>query len=413
MPIGQQHFWQVEQLNIDGKTEPYLPTSVPEHLRNSLNLEQIITLCTTIAVSAHYSNHRDKLGYITDLATAYASNKGINPEHNTKIKNPFVIFKLARMWLTQIDSQITNGSRNDLVLIEVRKILSYKIFNAFKPNDTKKWLSLFKAKNTRPILISWMRMRFREAELLDRAGKSNEAWEILDELVKFDNFISSKLNYLEPVIFSGRTARRFIKCVYGDPLVEPRRKITKEISDTARLLMEVNIARLRRFSGVDRIGVLVDLARRHAQERDYKKAIGYITKANIRIRNAPVSDIGKSELLVCLASIRILCAINNPELSKTAKTKFLAKAGENAKRILQLNKRAKSNLLEAKGRFILATSDFHRAKGKSTLSESYIIKLTRHVDELNECLENLKRDKDTRYTKEIRKLIGQIEHIDK
>jgi hypothetical protein len=181
-----------------------------------------------------------------------------------------------------------------------------------------------------------MRLRAREAELVGLIElKRSEAEKLWEKLRNLESNFSSVPGQHDPVILSGRVARRYIRFLLraSDIFNLPDNDI-RRIAKLAevRELIGVNMSRLRRFSGADRVGVMVDLARLHSTIGEHDAARGYAEEARIRAFSGSVSHAGKLDVLAVAARVylrSIDASIDNP-VCQTQLSEWLDRAGKAA-----------------------------------------------------------------------------------
>ncbi|MGP4691991.1 hypothetical protein [Agrobacterium cavarae] len=411
LPLGSHHFSFVGDIAEDDALPAALPSAIPDHIAKTFDAEAVAALCATIAISAFHAHYPQVIDYVQDVL-----DKFLKTECSAKEKYLPVVASLvediAHVWLAKIDYAIAFRTGLDEAASILGELLDKPLFDHFTLTDAKSLLAAYDNAHGAKTLKVWMRLKFRQAELHYLNSEFEQAQKMFRELVDLDNFISSEKGLLEPVIFSGRTARRYIRYAFSDPLVGPQRPASSVVADHAKAMIEVNISRQRRYAGVDRVGVLIDLARRHASEHSVRKAVGYITKANIRARRGPMSYLARMELLACLSTIRIWCALSDEAEGQVIKRQFLKKARESATKLINLSTVSKSDYFGSVGTFLAAKAFVESSK---TFEPKHILKvrptLAKYIISLQSCHLQLAGLGETVYHGAIGKLIDEIENL--
>ena len=164
-----------------------------------------------------------------------------------------------------------------------------------------------------------MRLKARQAELhaitggntseVADLGRLRKAGEIYAIIERMEHKIASIDGNEDPVVFSGRTGRRYIRY-----LLKPRAVATASRSKdaTIRALIEVNKARLRRFGGADQIAVYLDEARyrRFARPDDLEQPTSLAILALNLCDQGFASHGIRLETLILLSELELASASN-------------------------------------------------------------------------------------------------------
>lgn len=352
-PPGFQYEWNMEDLMRGAKDRFRLPDKIPEYLIANLGYEVVASMLSTIAISAYFATNVTVIEWAfarsRDLVSAYASYMKIEQAEAEAL----LLKAICRVWFAKIDISIDKGAfdrgeTGDLKTKDfiVDDLLERSVFE----NQSLEYLEKFGSDTPKAAGISstelevikiWLRLQFRLAELLTKSGDEKGGQALALRLYKIDGIVSNVFHLAEPLIFSGRTARRYIRMILGAPLSDKWSAGSVGVDDftRARNLIEINTARLRKFSGVDRVGVLIDLARRHIyDEGEIRIAMGYLEKASQQVRTGRISAIGKCELWLMVASIRIAACENAAflEEEKIAAQKLLKRAETNVERLKRI-----------------------------------------------------------------------------
>jgi hypothetical protein len=148
-----------------------------------------------------------------------------------------------------------------------------------------------------------MRVSAREAQLLWMARNDIEAAANTYERLEYlEHKLAQRMRHGEPVVMSGRTARRYARFLCGSyPIFQSQNVVVTnkdDITKKVRHVIEANIMRLNRYAGADRIGVLLDQAIRHSFVKNFDKAFWYVDKARERLNDSQISRAGRLDLLI-------------------------------------------------------------------------------------------------------------------
>lgn len=285
-PLGHHHIWTSDSLHLPPLRSSSasldealtLPLQIPDHLRMCFSPRELMDLITTVAITAFHRQHPDVIVWARDRAeelikVAERARPGSNRE---------LVDASVRIWCSYYDIAIQLGRPPDTELGKGNHHLSLnslsnlikdryeRIDAARKEQDLQK---LVKAERTS--VQAWMRLKARQAELMSLTTGSpatddrpmtdaSPASDIYNRLRHLEHLVSSADGSEDPVIFSGRTCRRYIRLL--------ARQLTGSTSQTwnadqrgkiatIRSLIETNKSRLRRFGGADQVGVYLDSAR--------------------------------------------------------------------------------------------------------------------------------------------------------
>jgi len=308
MPLGYSHYWSVGEFREGGEASAIgLPSQIPRHLANIFSTEEIFELLTTISLSAYHCQLPAVVSWAKQIATDLIAS---NPDQFTTNGG-----SIARILCSYIDASIGFGRPLQLkisaaegnllgVLDECQNFIKEFFESIDSSGDAKSFLeSAGSVSNCR----GWMRLRAREAELSWIAtGDASTASRIYKELSETEEKLRQVSDRYYPTIFSGRTARRYLRFMTKDHAIyslgqdtEKHRAVdfNHDINAVIKNLIELNIARLERFSGAERIGVLLDLARRRNFIGETEAACKYVDEARPYVYSGAISHSGRVEWL--------------------------------------------------------------------------------------------------------------------
>ncbi|MDR3490289.1 MAG: hypothetical protein P4M05_36140 [Bradyrhizobium sp.] len=318
-PLGRRHHTLLGPLRV--------PAELPEHLSQAyFTDDQLLSFMNTVALSAYHAQRFDVVRGIAELSERVAVERGI-PEYPAKI---------ARVWCSQIDACIMRGGVPDQVghnatLIFVTELRQKHFHNV----DGRKLVDTLEGSRREKQTLAWfksdMRLLARQAELQGLIGNEAQASYLYDELKRRETQLAERFTDHDPLILSGRVARRYIRFLLEslmpasvEQVAEAPCEVTRPtrereaILQQVRNLLGVNTSRLRRFSGGDRVGVMIDHARLAFAEGKLVSAHSWAVAANVRAQNGSVSHGGRLEALAVCADIRLLVEAagiaENPDL---------------------------------------------------------------------------------------------------
>lgn len=278
-----------------------LPEQLPPHLTGGIfSPEEVLDLLSTTALSAFHAQRFDIVENVLKLAIVFAGDHGI-PESS---------ILLSRLWCCKIDACIRRGSGVALT--------SHQDTLAFVRLKRREWYGdLAIAGREEPIRAdqlnphkAHLRLLVREAELTNLADLDrSKADSLYRQVESIEAAIKTTSEQHDPVVLSGRVGRRYIQFLLDDPAILSRSGETEtlrwEIFDKVEALLSVNTSRLRRFSGADRVGVMVDIARLRIRRGDFAGAHHYAESAKRRAFSGSVSHGGKLDVFQVLAEVKL------------------------------------------------------------------------------------------------------------
>lgn len=301
-PLGEVHATMLTPLDI--------PESLPGHMTGGIfSADELLDILTTVALSAFHAQRFSTVEGVVKLATTCVEELG----------RADLVARLSRIWCCQLDARILlGGTVNEATGHGVTLKL---VDDLLRDHFSGMSLPVAETGSTQSSSPSefekaYMRLLSRQADLTWLVGSRTAAEQLYSTLERWEGAFASDDGRHDPVVLSGRVARRYLRFLLMDPLTSERMPVGTEEQDRrtrilakAGGLLTVNISRLRRFSGADRVGVMLDLARLNAAQLQYDKACLYADAAERRAYAGNVSDGGRMDVLVVLADVH-LCALS-------------------------------------------------------------------------------------------------------
>lgn len=303
--LGRQHPTLLQPLS--------LPDRLPEHLSPTyFSEDQLMELMSTVALSALHAQRFDVLHAIAALAESYI--------HDTAAPAA----KIVRIWCSQIDAYILRGGvsgedPSHRETLDFVRAVREKYFSGVRDYV----LSASQGNELEPMqfeaIKADMRLLAREAEVsaLTDAERA-PAEELYAELERREALLSESFGQHDPIVLSGRVARRYLRFLFRHP--QFRRTQGEDIASSdditavskAKDLLSVNISRLRRFSGADRVGVMLDLARLQYLQGNLEVARRWAHAAYVRSLSGNASHSSKLDVFAVYADLNIHLAETDP-----------------------------------------------------------------------------------------------------
>jgi len=315
-PVGQLHRWTISQLRADPNCiASVLPTKIPQHLVGLFDDETLLELLLTVSLAAYHSQLPHLVAWAWNLSKTIACNR----EYPDRYRH---LALRARLSCTMIDAGIASGhnlaDKGNLSTLLKWTIDESKVLNAEIGEDLL--LKNARVADLLPqklkLVQARMRLAAREAELQWIANNDmKSARNSYRRLELLEHDIARYIDQAEPVVLSGRTARRYARLLAGDfpVFAEPWFKQgVKEAPDTVtrkiRHVIEANVGRLNHYAGADRIGVLVDQSRRHCIANNLELAKLYAEDAFKRLETSKISHGGRLDVLAVSAGVYLTIA---------------------------------------------------------------------------------------------------------
>lgn len=323
-PPGEIQSWRVSDLQESAKLrQTDIFKTVPTYLTEVFGPEMVLELLLSIAMAAFHCQVQP----VVDWAWSRAEEIRVN---NPTEWNDQKQVLMARLDCTVADMAILTGSltitkeQSDRGLPGALEWVCNRAQNLVSrlgvdpmTEDRFNQLDLVRAR---------MRLTAREAQLVwmaqNDAAKADKLYFRLEEL---EHALAPRMRHGEPVVLSGRTARRYARFLCrGYPIlrgVDVDASTKAMITDKVRHIIEANVTRLNRYAGADRIGLLLDQAVRHAFGGHLEKAIWYVGQARERLNDSSISRAGRLDFLVVSAA----CDLRHYECHRTADRLHAAK----------------------------------------------------------------------------------------
>ena len=298
--LGSRHFAPSVSASIPTKFD-----DLPTHFRLDLfSPEELFGFLTTISLTAFHAQMPHLIESVVALATDLAGHYGLAPERKVQL--------MARIWCSEIDAEVLTGRKYSDILDKLgRKVKdNFTTLPDFNPDGlddqtfVEKW----------PVIKARMRLMTRQAELLSLSREDRSvptaAYEAIERV---ERRAARLMLYENTAVMNGRSARRYIRFLCRAPGLRTIRdqsaapaKERAEIISRIERLIDINISRLRRFSGGDRIGVQLDIARLNFARGDIEVAIEYANEAFRRAFGGSLSLAGKADVLLVNADLNLL-----------------------------------------------------------------------------------------------------------
>jgi hypothetical protein len=296
-----------------------LPARLPRHLSPAyFSDDQIISFMSTVALSAYHAQRFDVVHWVANLCESYVLERAI-------VDYPA---KMVRIWCSQVDAYILKGGISEHGSHAETLEFVIKLRDEYFGNlETRRHRLEQNDYSHETEDVAWaradMRLLARQAELHGLMGNKDEAMRLYAELEHREIQLSERFTDHEPLVMSGRVARRYIRFVLQVSVTatEGLDQIEK-----AKTLLSVNASRLRRFSGADRIGVMLDFARLATARGQLAAALRWAEAANVRAQSGSVSHGGRLEALAVFADLNL----RNAEGADALAVKALLKDAGNA-----------------------------------------------------------------------------------
>lgn len=246
------------------------PDQLPSHMRtNIFRHGEVLDLMSTAALSAYHSQRFDVLKGLVRLAENYLTNhEDVLTDQEgdpTDQEDEHLPVRLSRLWCSEIDAYILLGGpfggRGHCDTLRRLKDIQERLF----PGIGRDIDALMGMDRPFAYVKAYMRLLAREAELnslIDPDGE--EARSCYDQLDQLETRFSPDADQHDPVVLNGRVARRHLRYLLSEGGIARQREDEIPAATTlarARGLLAVNTSRLRRFSGAERVGVMLDHAR--------------------------------------------------------------------------------------------------------------------------------------------------------
>jgi hypothetical protein len=279
-----------------------LPAALPLHLDSGIfSDDELLQLMNSVALAAFHAQRFDVVNGIKELAA----------DIEARMDEAGLPGKLARLWCSHIDAAILRGGLPDGgghrgTLTYVRKLLRQYFPGLADCEPVAADIPTDRLDHYR----TYLRLLAREAELCSLIYPDREVAARLYRRIEIIETVLASANHQhDPVVLSGRVGRRYIRFLLHDESVSGPRGATNggraQILAKVESLLSVNKSRLRRFSGADRVGVMLDMARLYVVQGTLDKAHEYAEKAKRRAFSGSVSHGGKLDVFHVLAFVKL------------------------------------------------------------------------------------------------------------
>ena len=356
--LGQRHNLEDETLKLG--------IDVPAHLNGLIDLPDIFDLFMTIGLSAFHAQRPDMLWTAIAAATDLVNREA-----------PGLIDDLARLWSVLFDYYILRGESegrfvsaealgdqkgHQKTLRELEVLISDR-FSSEEDLLLQSGAALRASISTDPYRVAaWLRLRMRVAELTSLINPDRSvAMFLYERLWEIDNILAERARPGRGMIVAGRTARHYIRFLFRSPAfhnerTNPAFEAERQQSlETIAALIEVNSARLRRYAGADRVGVLLDQARWYYFKGDLTSAVKYAGLADSRSFMTNVSHNGRLDVLVMnadLAALQLYRQGTEPDRDIEKARDLLARGQDDVDELLRLALRLKYRPYQGVGQYL-------------------------------------------------------------
>ncbi len=447
LPLGRRYGGSVDEIWDVVSTLP--ADKIPDQIRASFTPTEIIELLTTIALASYHSQRPAIIDWARGQFELLLDHYAPADDPDALPLRRKLLGRGVRIYCSILDSRIqTGGIRaagtfcdetvdqthyGTLAMLRSWLEAHYDDYEAVA-GDPKALAALSLAGFRR--CKAWMRLKAREAEVLSLLATDQgfdrsrpeiaKAHEIYSCLVAAEEAIAKPASSKTSVIFSGRTARRYIRFLIRsqDYAVPEDNPALRDAVDSAICsLIDINIARLRHYGGADQVCAFIDRSMytysRVTKHTDADQAARWKDSALSYAEEAlELCRQGNASHAIELEVLQILIA------QTLEKIQVLGEAGT-ARRTLKpiLDKVCahleRAELLAGQLDFLpsLGVAQYLRAKCKYV---SCLVEKPRNVDDhqtemvnkLDEARESLGRVRDISFAREITQLYTDIHDLD-
>lgn len=364
--LGVRHDWSMDELKRSNSLGEWgFGRTIPEHMRNAFNDSELMDMMVTIALAGFHCQFPGIMRWAYKHATALWS-----AQSSGHAKSSWLA-QIVRIRCAIVDLYIQRGRRLRLILKIVEAWLQPE---ALEGDPSKLLDAEVIDRHGLDVLKSWMRLLARQAELRWSIDRDDETvWPIYKKLYAMEHRLAERIMQDDPVVLSGRTARRCIRYLCNDAPIyaidRSRSVAPSEVAPLLRQMLETNISRLRRFGGADRIGVLVDMARRHHLEGDDARALEYAKAARERVLSGSISHGGKVDVMSVNAALHLHAAekLRREQADDGLIERHLVQASRDCKLANHLSEAVDFAPSSVTAQYLLARLEF--AQHQSTTSE--------------------------------------------
>ncbi len=289
---------------------------------------EVIDLLTSITLSAYHAQRPDLLLAIVSCSEAFV-------QHAPAEEQASLYHRMARIWCAKFDLFILQGapdtgkSHADTLHL-LNTVLKDHFAAAERFFDDPLSLEESDVNQNSFAIEGRLRLHARRVELEALTKPRADGEKAYKKLMEFDNAFSSLVDRRRRGTLGGRTARRYIRYPFRDPVflgAQTDYKKRQEIFNIVSRLMDLNTDRLGRFSGAERVGAMLDAARFNYFSGHLNAAEKYASLANELSYMANVSHNAKLDELVV-----------NADLSCIEAQRLVDSGGEQQDALLQISK---------------------------------------------------------------------------
>ena len=329
-----------------------LPDEIPPHVSSSFSKKEICEILTGISLSAYFSNRYDLVFRAAKLSQQLlpaplddTEEEPVVASYTTELKG--LMPHLIRVWCVELDTLLIappmDNEKGDvhwsLMNTRIKEIEALLEHNKKEPCHKVCYQRL---------LFQKTRLKYYQVEQADIVQ--------IAEVCKANASQINAFNAKSVGGMSGRNIRVLIKSLLGDPALFCMPKDLKIKLETAIEMSHMNLARLSRYGGGDRIGTLVDEAMISFLSENYDDALYYIDLADNSLNYPKISHALRADSLWHHAQILFLTGTLTYEKHSSLnvpKDNLLNRAKGKTEDLLRWSSK-KYPLYQALGHFLMA-----------------------------------------------------------
>ena len=363
LELGRKHFVGASELGPVVR----LPEKLPAHILATFLPSEIVDILTSVALAAFHSQCSATLNWakarfdelLSDAAAGDRKkllNRGVRILCSTYDMS---IMRGGPIWiiegvggnhgetLSQLRALLASKDDNLAVFGEINALFGNTSDPEFGANTIANGITILRSclqyngdENTKPpfeldseTLVSWLRIKVREATLLDCLGHKDTALMIYDAVHRVEALVGELQGDAQSLVLDGRLARDEIFALLNSPAFQRQGQgeTEKRYEATERRinsLMSANVARLSRFGGAEQAATLIALALFEAlrRDRDLESAMRLAKKSRNAVENDQASLGMHSQIIV--TQILINLQVLKRDAKKLSKSRLEARAKE-------------------------------------------------------------------------------------